>query len=119
MPEIASIGQAATQAPQSVHCRGSVMTACLRCFSVSRVMILSGQAATQRPQPEQRSMVMVGITGSGIKQFLLFPFFHHQLLFADRVVAGAGGDHSKLRLLAGTSTADAEFVERVVLLLFF
>lgn len=107
------------QAPQSVHRWGSVIMACLRCFSVSRVMICSGQAATQRPQPEHRLMLMAGTADSDIaKQILLLPFLDHLLFFVQRVVARAGSNHCRDRLLAGSSAAGTELVGWVVALLF-
>lgn len=63
---------------------------------------------------------MTGAGESGIaKQILLFPFLYHLLFLVGRVVAGTGRNHGKLRLLTGTSAADAELVGRIMLLLFF
>lgn len=73
-------------------------------------MIRSGQAATQRPQPEQRLTVMIGGSAGIVEQFRLFPLLHHQLLLAQRVVAGTGGDQGKGRLLAAAAAAGAELV---------
>lgn len=64
---MASRGQAVMQAPQRVQRSGAVMTACLRWPFTSRVMIRSGQAATQRPQPEQRATAMVGVAFGSIR----------------------------------------------------
>lgn len=82
-------GQASRQAPQRVQCSGWVRTACLRWPEVSRVIRCSGQAATQRPQPEQRAVSMsgnsLGFWGRSLgiaKQVLLFPLFGHLLLLA-------------------------------------
>lgn len=73
-------------------------------------MIRSGQAATQRPQPEQRLTVMIGGSAGIVEQFRLFPLLHHLLLLAQRVVAGTGGDQGKGRLLAAAAAAGAELV---------
>ena len=52
---MAPTGQAATQNPHRVHRFFTLITACLRCPETWRVMRCREQAATQRPQPVQRS----------------------------------------------------------------
>ena len=65
-------------------------------------------------------MLMAGAAVSGIaKQILLLPFLDHLLFFVQRVVARAGGNHRRDRLLAGPSAAGTELVVRVIILQFF
>lgn len=150
---MAASGQAVRQAPQRVQRSGELMTACLRCPEVSKVIRRCGQAATQRPQPEQRVVSTIGVAFGSIRslassraprriaiyacvarssppastaennslgflgrllgiaeQVLLFPFLNDQLLLAQRIVARAGGDQGKRRLLARAPTTGAELV---------
>lgn len=113
---MASSGQAHRQAPQPVQRSGWVSAACLRWPTVSRVSKWAGQAATQRPQPEQRFVSMTGTgfrdSGDIAEQPRLLPLLALLLLRVERVVARTGGDQGKGRLFAGTAAAGAEFVGR-------
>jgi len=70
------------QRPHWVQRSASVTVACLRNWSVVRVMIRSGQAATQRPQPEQRTTDRIGGSVGIAEQFRLLPLLKHLLFFA-------------------------------------
>lgn len=90
----ASRGQAVTQMAQRVQRDGAVSTARLRWPNDCSVRIFSGQTATQRPHPEQRSGAINSISWSVIEQLLLLPFLDDSLFCADWIVARAGGDNS-------------------------
>jgi hypothetical protein len=67
------------------------------------VIIFSGQAATQRPQPLQRVESMTGTSGRLQPQIHLLPGELWFRLFAGKgVVAGTFGDNGIRHLLAGT-----------------
>lgn len=104
------------QRPHRVQRPASVTVARLRWSVVVRVMIRSGQAATQRPQPEQRVTARIGGSAGIAEQSRLFPLFDHLLFLAQRIVARAGGDQGERGLLATASAAGAELVGSSVVL---
>jgi hypothetical protein len=100
-------GHANTQSPQAVQSSGNLITAFLWNRSVSRVIILFGQADTHRPQPLQIFTLTCGATDIVWlqTQIHLFPGESWFWLLAVKgVIAGALGNNSIAGLLAGAAT---------------